>query len=180
MQKREKIIVILVVIVAIYGVVDFTLSSRKKGGGPPPTQPAGVATAELTAELTALAAPRDQVIDRLAASLNEPWPGRHFVTGLPAFGGEEKVDQTKTALLNALRDKASQLVYSGYLAMGTARIAIINGLDYEVGEEINGLTITKISQDSVQVSEQGAVFDLPSTTEPTPSAAKEGPPPDHN
>lgn len=180
MQKREKIILILVFIAALYAVVDFTLTSQKKKAAKSAPQVDAKVVAELTSQLTALSSKDDLAIDRLAATIGEPWPGEAFVLTPPYFGKEEKVDPTKSAAQEDLRAKALQLVYSGFLAMGDDRIAIINGMDYRVGEEVDGFTISKISQETVEVNAQGGVFAVHATTEQAPPPAAETPAPDPN
>ncbi len=83
--------------------------------------------------------------------------------------------------MNDLRAKADQLVYSGFVATDSDRIAIINNMDYRIGEQINGFTITKITPESVQISQEDAIFDIPATTEQAPDlSADKAPPPYKN
>jgi len=183
MQKREKIIIALVIVAIIYGALDFTLSSRKKqADASRPTQTASKAALDLTAKLQALSSPDDRKIDGLAASLTEPWPEQIFVPGQITFDTEEKkVDEKAAADLNILRAKVEQLVYSGFVATDSDRIAIINDMDYRVGEQINGFTITKITKESVEVSQQEATFDIPATTEQAPALSeKKAPAPEND
>lgn len=176
MNKREKIILGLVVIALIYAAIDFSLASRKKKAALRPAQTASKAAAELTARLSTTSSPDDHKIDSLAASLTEPWPEQIFAVGQITFDTEKKVDEKAIAHLNELRAKAEQLVYSGFVATDSDRIAIINDMDYRVGEQINGFTITTITKESVQVSQQDATFDIPATTEQAPPLAAGKPP----
>lgn len=165
MQKREKIIVILAILAAVYGVVDFTLSRQPKKGGGSQAQPEGLSIAEIAGQLSTLSSAESQKIARLAASINDPWQEQVFVLRGADFGSPKETDEPSGPDVGHLKDQASQLVYSGFLAMGADRIAIINGMDYRVGEQINGFTITKISQEAVQVSQQTAFFDIPASIE---------------
>ena len=171
MQKREKIIVIMAVIAAIYGAVDFTMNRQQKKTVivAPPTGTDSQTTGELTAQLSVFASANHQKIDHLSALLNEPWPEKSFALRATPFSSKKEVDESTGADLHKLSDQASQLVYSGFLAMGADRIAIINDMDYRVGEQINGFTITKINQEAVQVSQRDATFDIPVTTEQAPA-----------
>ncbi len=169
MQKREKIIVSMVIIAAIYGAVDFTLNSQKKELADLAVQPDSQAIAELAAQLGPLSSADNQKIARLAASINEPWPEEVFVLRQTDFGNDKQIEKTKGPDINNLRNQADQLIYSGFLSMGTDRIAIINGMDYRIGEQINGFTITKINPESIQVSLQEAFFDIAASTEAAPA-----------
>jgi hypothetical protein len=181
MQKREKIIVVLVIIAMIYGAIDFTLTRQKKKATLAPAKTTSQSTAELTTKLQAIASPNDQKINGLASAITEPWPDGIFALAPINFDNEKKEDETKIAALNDLRAKADQLVYSGFVATDSDRIAIINNMDYRIGEQINGFTITKITQESVQISQEDAIFDIPATTEQAPDpAAEKAPNPQNN
>lgn len=177
MEKREKIIVVMVVVAALYGVVDFTLTSHKKKSKSisPSSLPtmAAVASSELETLITA----DNKKIARIAVSINEPWTEHYFAKGPINFDGENKIDATREALLNELKAQISQLYYTGFVSMGDDRIAIINGMDYRIGEQIEDFTIMKITMDTVQVSASNAVFDIPALTEMSPPAASAYMPP---
>lgn len=170
MQKREKIIASLAIIAAIYGAVDITLSSQKKKATALQTQSDSQTIVEIASQLSPLASSENQKIASLAAAINEPWPEQVFVRRKPDFGNDKKIEieEPKGPDLSNLREQAEQLIYSGFLAMGSDRIAIINDMDYRIGEQVSGFTITKISQESVQVSQQDALFDIPASIEPEP------------
>jgi hypothetical protein len=53
---------------------------------------------------------------------------------------------------------ANQFVYSGYLKMGRRGIAIINGMEYEVGEAIEGAgyTVEQIAASKVVLGISGS------------------------
>lgn len=169
MQKREKIILILVFIAAVYGIIDFTMASQKKKAASLLNKKDNQSVVDLTAQLSALTSADDKTYDRLAAAMTEPWPEQLFVPGQTYFGAEKKVDEKVEAAVGSLRAKAEQLVYSGFLAMGDERLAIIDGMDYRIGDVIDGFTITKISQNTVQVSQQDTLFDIPAITEQAPA-----------
>lgn len=174
MQKREKIIVGAAILAGIYGAVDFTLSRQHKKTAELPTQSDSQTIAEIARQLGPLTSTESQKIARLAAAINEPWPAQVFVNRRTDFGNENKGEATKGPGNDRLRGQAEQLIYSGFLAMGSDRIAIINDMDYRIGEQVNGFTITKISPESIQVSQQDVFFDIPASIEPdpAPSSAK--------
>ena len=168
MKKSEKIILSLVFIAAIYAVVDFSMARQKKIAVKLQAQPDSQGIAELSAQVSALSSDADRKIDRLATAINEPWPDTIFVLHQTEFGNKKAVEEpkaTKDAVISDLQLKANQLIYSGFLAMGAELIAIINGMDYKIGEQINGFTLTSISQEAIQLSQKDAVFTVPAITE---------------
>lgn len=177
MEKRERIIVIMVVVAALYGAIDFTLTSQKKKARSASPGAESAAVVAASAELESLISADNKKIARIASSINEPWAEQIFATGPLEYDGEKKIDETREALLNDLKARVSQLFYSGFAAMNDDRIAIINGMDYREGEQIEGFTITKITIDVVQVSAGDASFDIPATTELPPPAASGHMPP---
>jgi len=170
MEKREKIIVIMVVVAALYGAIDFTLTSQKKKGKAAPSAESTPTAVVTPAELASLISADNKKIAQIAASLNEPWKEHIFTSGPIDYDGEKKIDASREALLNELKAKVGQLFYSGFVSTNDDRIAIINGIDYRVGEQIEGFTVTKITIDAVQVSAHDASFDIPATAVLPPPA----------
>jgi len=176
MKKSEKIILFLVFIAASYAAVDFSMTRQKRMAAKIQTQTDSQGIAELSAQVNALSSEADRKIDRLATAINEPWPETIFVPRQVDFGSKkeeveehDEVKKTKDAAIIELQTKAHQLIYSGFLAMGSDLIAIINGMDYKIGEQINGFTLTAISQESIQVSQKDANFTVPAVTEKDPN-----------
>ena len=166
MKKSEKILVILVALALLYGVVDFVMRGQRKAVvSQPGTEAAGQVAADIAAQMGAISTPENQKIDQMAASLGDPWPGQVFVQQRVDYGDLVKVDEAKAAQEKTMREKADKLVYSGFLSMGNDRIAIINGMDYRVGEKVDEFTVSQIAKDSVRVTEQGSSFDLPAAIE---------------
>jgi len=176
MKQSEKIILVLVFLAAIYAVVDFSLTRQKKMAAKIQTQTDSQGLAELSAQVSGLSSEADRKIDRLATTINEPWPETIFVPHQVDFGNKkEEVEEpkeqkeTKDAAIIELQTKANHLIYSGFLAMGSDLIAIINGMDYKIGEQINGFTLIAISQEAIQVSQQDANFTVPAVVEKDPN-----------
>lgn len=179
MKKSEKIILSLVLVAALYAVVDFSMTRQKKKAVTlqAQTQADTQGIAELSAQLSALSSPADRKIDLLAASIADPWPETTFVLQQVDFGNTEQVEEPQDSVFIDLQAKANLLVYSGYLAMGSDLIALINGMDYRVGEQVNGFTVTKISKEAVQVSQNDATFTVPVFTEKEGAASATDPSP---
>lgn len=171
MKKSEKIILSMVVVAALYFVVDLSMSRQKKKTAnvqaKAQTQAGSKGLADLSAQINAISSPSDGQTDRLAAMINEPWPATVFVSQYVEFGPKKVVEtppEQEVVDLD-LQAAANQLIYSGFLAMGTDLIAIINGMDYRIGEQINGFTVASISQEAIVVSQKDATFTVPATTE---------------
>ena len=158
MKKSEKIIIGLTVAAALYGGVDYLIGHR--GPAQPPAQAGGVEIAAVRGQLTAIMRdPDDRDAARLAQIMDRHWSeGIFFDKPAAALEGAEA--DRRQAAMDQFSDLAAALSYSGYLEMNNRRIAIINGLDYREGEEVNGFTIEKIAKDHVQVSRQGFLFTI--------------------
>ena len=158
MKKSEKIIIGLTVAAALYGGVDYLIGHR--GPAQPPAQAGGVEIAAVRGQLTAIMRdPDDRDAARLAQALDRRWPDRIFFDK-PARALEGAEDDRRQAAMAQFSDLAADLSYSGYLEMKHRRIAIINGLDYREGDEVNGFTIEKIAKDHIQLSRQGFLFTI--------------------
>jgi hypothetical protein len=134
MEKREKVLLALMIIALGYGA--FELFVRPAAS--PPDAPAvsvnvdeatnlsqtlskSLAEAELRME-------EKHILEKAAA----PWAADPFYDW-PHPRAAEATD-TKPAL--ALEQIGKTIIYSGYLEMGRTRIAVINGLEYRVGETL--------------------------------------------
>ncbi|MDD5759597.1 MAG: hypothetical protein PHI06_11020 [Desulfobulbaceae bacterium] len=164
MKKSEKIILSLVFVAAIYAAVDFSTSRSKKGATPDTTQADSQSLTELNAQVSSLSSDSNKKVDRLAATINETWSEETFVHQQLAFGDKE-ADADKDIILNDLQAQVNQLQYTGFLAMGSEMIAIINGMDYRIGEQVNGFTVSKITHGAIQLTQKDATFTVPAITE---------------
>jgi len=171
MKTSEKVILSLCLAAAVYAVVDFSLSRQKKktvAAGPQAKVEAQVASpglTELNGKITALSSPQEGKIDHLAILINEPWSETIFVPRRVDFGAKKEVERPVDTVDVNLQAAAEQLLYSGFLAMGGERIAIINGMDYRIGEQVNGFTLTVITADSIQVSQRESTFTVAASVE---------------
>ncbi|OPL15155.1 MAG: hypothetical protein AVO39_01770 [delta proteobacterium MLS_D] len=149
-SKREKIILAVVGVVLLYGLFDIFIL---QGGthNPPTAGPVNVEqqlreTDELVVSATSalneseLATVDVYIIERAERA----WPRDPFFVGMPT----ERIE-------TAEGDKALRVTftYSGFIEMGAAQMAIINGVDYQVGEdlEIPGYVLRSISPQQVVI-----------------------------
>lgn len=128
MSKREKVIVIVMFLAVIYALYALFLSTPENAS----PAPAGE-------ELKGLQA----LVDELRQNLQRENLSDADIYVLEKFNAEwgpdpfyeEKIEEKTSSTLNALPDDIN-LNYCGYLEIGERRVAIINGMEYETGEEL--------------------------------------------
>jgi hypothetical protein len=133
MEKREKVLLALMIIAIGYGAFELFVRPAFKTADAPAavnvdeatnlsqTLSKSLAEAELRVE-------EKLILEKAAA----PWTADPFYDW-PHPRAAEATD-TKPAL--ALEQIGKTIIYSGYLEMGRTRIAVINGLEYRVGETL--------------------------------------------
>jgi hypothetical protein len=161
MQKREKILIAVVAVAALYLAATFLLPRHKRATAAA-TNPV---SAGLRAKLAAISSPDNRRMQNLASRIGRPWDDIFADHSLDkkAFARD---DQQKAAY-DKLAARANKLIYSGYLAMGKSRIAIINGQDYRAGDKIDGFVLRKISPVAVQLTQNNFSFTVISRPLPT-------------
>ena len=147
MAKREKVILILAGIALLYGAFSlFPFSGSKR---------APVNTGE---ELNAL----NKLITDVSLSLGKDAPDKTVTFMIAAAEAEWTKDpffDKKPSAIKKIEENpktaatAMTFVYSGYLEMEGKRICIINGMEYESGEEMatGGYVVRKIDPKNVVI-----------------------------
>lgn len=155
-KKRELIFISLAVVALIYGVVDFGIRSINKkslpsGGGKVETS----ATFSLiTEELGASAASQQETRGlEILNAVSVVWPEGIFAE-ITSFVDHEKEEEALT-----LADKA--LIYSGYMTMGEKIFAVINGIEYRIGDIIEGFFLKKIDPLEIIMEKNGRPMRIP-------------------
>lgn len=132
MSKREKIILIVTVLVAFYGLFEFFLNAPSEtvpAAAMPEKESLNILKTEMQSAITDK--PQDRVNTYILERAVAKWPATPFVTsGLPVSSLEsvktdEPAEHDRTPL---------DFTYAGYLAFGDRKLAIINGLEYEISE----------------------------------------------
>ena len=149
MSKREKILIALMLLAAIYGIYAWFLSSP---------QPA--ATLNDDNEQKVLKAFIIKVAQKTATGLSSnqayvlqkaetKWKRDPLIQIEPKTSEQEEDSQQSVI--------TSKIMYTGFLRMGDKRLAIINGMEYEVGEilEPGGFAIRSISPSRVVIAPPG-------------------------
>ena len=140
MSKREKIILSAALLAVLYVVYSLFIAS--------PSKPPSVDTEKKKTELTKVISDvsgnlSKEALDKadiyIIVSAEAEWTSDPFSkTVLPKKSKARKRDKP-------LKQKVS-FTYSGYVEMGDKRLAIINGIEYEIGEELElaGYIVEKI------------------------------------
>ena len=150
MSKREKILVGLTILTVFYGIYVWFLASP---------QPAAVAVDDKKdqKELNAFIL---KVAEKTAAKLSknqayalqkaqEQWE-RDPLIQIEPKAPEQVEDQPEPVL-------TTKAIYTGFLRMGDKRLAIINGMEYEIGDilEPDGFIVRSISPSRVVIAPPG-------------------------
>jgi len=146
MSKREKIILLVTVLAIAYGVYSFIAS------------PSGLARIETGKKLADL--------NKLIASVTEDL-NKAGMTGAEAFiiaraeaeWVRDPFSERRLSMTSELAAQAEEVIftYTGYMEAGKKRLAIINGLEYRAGEELElgGYVVQSIHSDWVVIKGKG-------------------------
>lgn len=147
LSNREKIILVIVIVAVLYGVYELVLKkpaitperdalAREQILSQTDATVATVSTALRDSEVS----PVDVYVIELAGT---GWPGDPFYTGMARAAGEEVLEGVT-------------FMYSGYLEVGSRRMAIINGVDYRVGEamDVPGFVLQSVSPRQVVIADK--------------------------
>jgi hypothetical protein len=152
MSKREKIIVGLMAAALLYGGYTFLFSGstggKKKSYGQPQ-----VAVNEFVADLIK----RIQGADTTATATeileksSVKWQKDPFLVVKKSEASEE--ENEKEPEIVARGDLTGSFTYSGYMEMGKSKLAIVNGTEYEEGDQLDmqGASLKKISPGEVHI-----------------------------
>ena len=152
MNRREQIIVGLMVLVCLYGAYEFLLGNGKT--------PAGRRVQNQGADLKQFVS---EVTEKM--SLSEASPARGYVLATmrqpdrwakDPFGDDLPPE---TLTIHADTDEAQPTVrqtsfaYTGYMAMGDRRMAIVNGSEYFEGESLaqSGYQLYRVTPGEIEV-----------------------------
>ncbi|MBU2549690.1 MAG: general secretion pathway protein GspB [Proteobacteria bacterium] len=149
MSKREKIIIVAMVAAVLIGGYLFLFdqpSKPKAAAQDPSVKELEKIAAEVTANLVkeAVKPANEQYIVNKASS---QWPDNPF------FQSSKAAKKTEEDKPPEIIEKAGDVIltFSGYLEIGRRRMAVINGIEYEVGDKVEsaGMSIKSISAEQV-------------------------------
>lgn len=148
MSRREKIFVFMAVLAVLYGAYSFFIASPA-GKSKPATVSRGVSK-----EIKAVN--KNRLVKEISDVLKERESAR--AEAYIALRAEEEWTDDPFSASNISASKRTgrsmregNFVYSGYLEIGKKKVAIINGMDYQVGDELemSGYKVKRISSSSV-------------------------------
>jgi len=154
MRKREKIILAVTAIAIVAGTLHFIMDRGAKI--PPDSARADLKVLQDFASLTetelkkaALTKTQDYILERASVEwASDPFLGRKFTS-----------EAAKAVEIPA------SLAYTGFVIVGQQRLAIINGMEYQVGEMVLGteLVVQAIDPQNVVVKQLGGreSFNIP-------------------
>ena len=149
MLSREKIIVLLMIMAVIYGAYSLFLSTGDK--------PSAQGSMEKMAELknfvveaaTNLSSEAVSAADKyIIEQAEKAWPGSPFLQS-----GSLLTSQPFEAAKAEVKRESVKMAYTGYLQTENSLLAIVNGREYETGEQLSeaGYYIKSISPYKVVV-----------------------------
>jgi hypothetical protein len=147
MTTREKIIIGLMVLAVVYGVYtvffaaprDVSISRGEKG-----LETLNSFVTKV-AEKTKTSLSKEQTY--ILQKARTEWKQDPFIQIQPKLTREEEAARQPLVL-------TSKIIYTGFLEMGDKRLAIINGMEYEVGDSLEpaGLVVKTINPTHVVVA----------------------------
>ena len=156
MQKRQKVILAVMFIAVTYGVYSLFFSSPSKTG----SVDSGKEIEELNNLVT--------VISKDLSNANVSGAYKHIIARAEAEWESDPFLETGLFMKSEVASQAEgseqgvSFIYSGYLAVGSERFAIINGIEYEKGEELvlGGYVVHSISPNEVVIKVKGKLDKL--------------------
>jgi hypothetical protein len=154
MTKREKIIVGIMCLAILYGAYDLFVYRNK------PRFSAPVQTVNPIAELKNFVAEVTQklVSEKVSSEYNymiskagANWTKDPFILSLEPLKKRQTTEQVPQQ--QVAQPSRSGFIYTGYLELGQTKVAVINGMEYVVGESLdsNGLYVKSISPHHVVI-----------------------------
>jgi hypothetical protein len=160
MAKREKIILMIMSVVVLFGVYDFLFSS---GAKKKPVAPV-VGIAEINKFIADVANSfKDNFTETnmyIIRQARTEWSRDPFW-----HKDKERHPETRAErIVESVKEPKAQesRVYTGYLEMGEQKLAIINGAEYELGDELNrgGPVIKSIDSKQVILAVPGTADEI--------------------
>ena len=146
MSKREKIILCVVALAIVYGVYSFIAS---------PSRLARIETGKKSAELNKLMASVTEDLKKVAMTGAEAF----IIARAEAEWVRDPFSEKGLSVTSELTAQAEEVIftYTGYMEAGKKRLAIINGLEYRTGEELElgGYVVQSIHSDRVVIKGKG-------------------------
>jgi hypothetical protein len=148
MGKREKIILALLALAVLYGAYALFFESSAK------TAKMKSPAASNKEEMTRL----DALVTSVGVTLKDSRisPANVYIIEHAVDEWEKDPFYAGNASVNAAGEETISFSYTGYLDLGTTKLAIINGIDYRIGEELEspGFVLRRISSSQVVIEDK--------------------------
>lgn len=160
----------MVVVAVLYGASDFLLSTQGKDKEDAMKPDPNIDIINI--QMQSISTKENQTLTYLAKNIDAPWQKPIFFMKDPELLGKGIVQKISDDPLDELFEmpaeeiveeivfNAGEYTFSGFLEMGDEKIAIINGLDYRIGDFIGDFFIKNISPKSVTLAQKGQVFEV--------------------
>ncbi len=153
MAKREKIILSLMVLsIFLYGIYHFS-SIKPSDTGIKRPQKKEEKLDKFVADIAVKLKKKDisRTDKHIIATAKSAWAGDPFLRVALPVESQSKQERVAASALNV------NFIYSGYMEMGDNRLAVINGMEYVVGEELDpgGYIVNSISPAQVVIGIEG-------------------------
>jgi len=153
MTQREKMILSVMAITIAFGIYSFWFQGGDGAGGSRSgikSKPVDQFVAEVmkTLEKDDASILGPFVVERAAT----PWQRNPMMKLSQTIAADTTVAHETNAVAGYQR-----FVYSGYLAMGVRRLAIINGLEFEIGDPVtdDGYILRRITPSAIEIRRTG-------------------------
>jgi hypothetical protein len=160
MTKREKIIIVTMILTILYGTYELFIGVPSKKA----KRVKAVSAVSESVKTDNTGIVRSKLFSQMSDTLKEDDAARAETYVAGRAEDDWKGDPFSSAhIVRSERKDVSigsldevKLVYSGYLEIGSKKVAIVNGVDYTVGDELEmgGYTVKQISPASVTVVNQ--------------------------
>ena len=131
MTKREKIIVGIMVLTVGYGAIELLLPRAKTGTGSPAPQAAESLSVFISKVADAAKSAASESSALIIQKAEAAWKQDPFmvIRKAPPPAESRSPKEAARAMPN--------LVFSGFVEIGSKRLAIINGMEYEAGDRVS-------------------------------------------
>lgn len=153
MGKREKIILSLMVLsIFLYGIYHFSSIKPSDTGIKGPEKKEAKLN-KFVADIAVKLKKKDisRTDKHIIAMAKSEWAGDPFLRVALPVESQPKQERVAASALNV------NFIYSGYMEMGDNRLAVINGMEYVVGEKLDpgGYIVNSISPAQVVIGIEG-------------------------
>lgn len=162
MAKREKILIGLCIAGLVFLVYFNFIGKEKKSPYATNNAPTISSTDKFVAEQLILLKKSEQIeadkqiIAKAAVTWeNDPFASQELIRQIEGYAENEKTPSQ----IN--REKPEPLLYSGYIKVGNNLLAIVNGMEYEKGDTIEG---TSYEVFSVSIATESIMLRSPDST----------------